>query len=184
MGFCTRISAKGGHHTARPGAMGFECRDREGERGGGCLGGKHGPLSPSGHTHVLVRDDLHALHVAGRLEDLLQHVLGHAGVQAADVEGALVGLRGGTTRGGAVGRGDGAEGRRHAVVVRRNIQRRRHVGATGLGPVGEASGGRGGECGRWGCGGGGIGHGGRGLSAGEGLGEAEEGGERKGAAQK
>lgn len=43
-------------------------------------------------THVLVRDDLDALHVSGRLENLLQDILGHAWVKTSYVESSFVWL--------------------------------------------------------------------------------------------
>lgn len=89
-----------------------------------------------GITYVLVRDDLDVLDVTSGLEDLAQDILRDAGIKAADIQGALVGLGGGATREraptgrghdlvAAHGRGDGS---RNRVGVGRNVQRRgRHV---------------------------------------------------------
>lgn len=57
--------------------------------------GKHVAVIGS-KTHILVRDDLNTLNVAGGLEDLLQDLFGDSRVQAANVQRSLVGLRSGT----------------------------------------------------------------------------------------
>ena len=44
-------------------------------------------------THILVWDNLDTNHVASCLEDLLENVLCHSGVETADVKSSLVGLR-------------------------------------------------------------------------------------------
>lgn len=49
-------------------------------------------------THVLVRNDFHALHVTRGLEYLLQHILGHPRIEASHVQRALVGLWSSTPR--------------------------------------------------------------------------------------
>lgn len=48
-------------------------------------------------TYILVRDDLDVLNMACSLENLTQDFLSHSLVQSANVEGTLVGLRGGAT---------------------------------------------------------------------------------------
>jgi hypothetical protein len=68
----------------------------------------------------LVRDNLNTLDVAGRLEDLAQNVLGDSGVQSTNIQGPLVGLRRGATRG--VGR---------AASARRGHDPSRHGRADG-----------------------------------------------------
>jgi hypothetical protein len=72
----------------------------------------------------LVWDDLDALDVASRLEDLPQHVLGDAGVESAHVQSALVGL--GSRATGDVARASAAG--RHAVQARVAGQGRAHGG--------------------------------------------------------
>ena len=57
---------------------------------------RRGVTRREGQTHIFIRDDLHTLHVPYGLEDLPQHIVGHARLKAADVESALVRLRGGT----------------------------------------------------------------------------------------
>jgi hypothetical protein len=49
-------------------------------------------------TYVLIRDDLNTLNVSSGLEDLFEDFLGDSGVQTANVESSLVGLRSGTAR--------------------------------------------------------------------------------------
>ena len=61
-------------------------------------------------TYVLVRDDLDVLHVSSGLEDLSQDFLGDPRVQSTNVQGSLVGLRGGAPDGAA-----GAHGRAKTV---------------------------------------------------------------------
>lgn len=61
-------------------------------------------------TYVLVRDDLDILHMSGGLENLPQDFLGDPRVEATNVEGSLVGLRGSAPNGAA-----GAHGRAKAV---------------------------------------------------------------------
>ena len=50
------------------------------------------------YTCILVRNDFDALDMASRLEDLPQHVLGDARVQASHIQGPFVRLRSGATR--------------------------------------------------------------------------------------
>jgi hypothetical protein len=52
-------------------------------------------------TYVLVGDDLDILHVSSSLENLPQDLLSDPGVQATNVKGSLVGLRGGAPDGTA-----------------------------------------------------------------------------------
>ena len=56
-------------------------------------------------TYVLVRDDLDVLHVSSGLEDLSQDFLGDPRVQSTNVQGSLVGLRGGAPDGTASAHG-------------------------------------------------------------------------------
>ena len=86
-------------------------------------------------TYVLVRDDLDVLHVSSGLKDLSQDFLGDPRVQSTNVQGSLVGLRGGAPDGTASAhRGhNGAEIywsadlTRHHVVVVGNVERRWHL---------------------------------------------------------
>lgn len=88
-------------------------------------------------THVLVRNNLDVLYVTSSLEDLAQHILRDAGIQAADVQRPLIRLGGGAARERAAARrrhdliarhGRGNSGR-DGVRVGRDVQRRRrHVG--------------------------------------------------------
>ena len=98
-------------------------------------------LLGAGFTHVLVGNDLDILDVTSGLEDLSQDVLGDAGVEAANVESALVGLGSSAAAegvAGAGGRHDAARitvpthgrrnRRRDGIGVLGNVQRRRrHV---------------------------------------------------------
>jgi hypothetical protein len=90
------------------------------------------------NTDVLVGDDLDAQDMADGVKDLLQHLLRHARVQAADVQRPLVGLGRGSANeaAGTLGRHDvlaAVHGRRHGrgdgIGVLRDAQRRRDVGA-------------------------------------------------------
>lgn len=76
--------------------------------------------------------------MASRLEDLPQDFLGDSGVKSSDVEGPLVGLRGGATRSSAGGRAEAVlthvhtthvHGSWHWARVLGNAQRWWHVGA-------------------------------------------------------
>jgi hypothetical protein len=76
-------------------------------------------MSPSfqpgqGKTYVLVRDDLDILNMTRGLKNLTQNFLGHSLVQSANVEGALVRLRGGATEATCAG------GRHDTSLVRRS----------------------------------------------------------------
>jgi hypothetical protein len=71
----------------------------------------------------LVGDNLDALDVASRLEDLAQDVFRDTGVESTNVQGALVWLRGGATRG--IARTSTSAGGRHDTT--------RHGGADGGG---------------------------------------------------
>lgn len=65
------------------------------------------------YTNVLVRNDLDTLDMAGGLKDLTQDILGDPGVQAAHVQGSLVGL-GGSATGDVAG---ASAGGRHDVCA-------------------------------------------------------------------
>src|SRR3569833_1937977 len=92
-------------------------------------------------TYVLVGDDLDILHMARRLEDLAENILGHARVQTPDIQSPLVRLRRGTPSKGATaaGRHDaalvaaahgGRDGGGDGIVVLWDVlRRRRHVRA-------------------------------------------------------
>lgn len=87
-------------------------------------------------TCVLVWDDLDTLNVTGSLEDLSKNIFGDTLVQSADIQCALVRLRGSTsaeTTGAAGGhdlvdaRHRGGDGRGDRVVVLRDVQGRRRL---------------------------------------------------------
>jgi hypothetical protein len=72
-------------------------------------------------THILVRDDLHVLHVSGCFEDLFEDIFRDPGVQTPNIESSLVGLRRSTA--------DGAARRHHVskLIDRRVLGNRRLV---------------------------------------------------------
>ena len=86
-------------------------------------------------TYVLVRDDLDVLHVSSGLEDLPENLLGHPGVQTANVQSSFVGLGGSAPDGAASahGRSKAIEtvGIRHVhgerVVVLGDVQAERRL---------------------------------------------------------
>ena len=91
-------------------------------------------------TYVLVRDDLDILNVTSSFEDLTQNILSDARVQTTNIQGSLVGLRGGAanegtgTAGGChiiAGHGRGDSGRNWIGVGRDVQRRRRHVALVG-----------------------------------------------------
>jgi hypothetical protein len=99
--------------------------------------------SVQGATHILVRNNLNAEHVASGLENLLENILRHAGVQTTDIQSSLVGFGSSpahiatrTGRGHHVARQGRGDGRRNRVRILRNDHggtwRRGHMGRVGL----------------------------------------------------
>lgn len=67
-------------------------------------------LSGVACTYILVGDDFNILHMASRLKDLAQNILGDPLVEATDIEGSLVRLGGRSSE-------TASTGRRHHVAI-------------------------------------------------------------------
>ena len=100
-------------------------------------GGATGSVSYRRRTDGLVRDDLDALDVASRLENLTQHFFSYSRVQSSHVEGSLVRFGRGAT--GHVAWP--ATARRHGVQARVAGQGRSHGSWDGIRVLGDHDGG-------------------------------------------
>ena len=104
--------------------------------------GAHGGCTMQGtpvrRTHILVRNDLHAEHVACGFKDLLQDVLSHPWIQSTHVESSLVRFGGGSAhiassacRRHHIASGHGGHGGRYRIGILGND----HRGTRGRGHV-------------------------------------------------
>jgi hypothetical protein len=108
------------------------------------------PREGTNRTYILIRNDLHVLHMPRRLENLSQHIFRHSRVQPANIQGTFVRLWCGTTHSPArtARRHHPACGKRRShggwdriVILRNNDRRqwrRRHVGRIALTVCGRA----------------------------------------------
>jgi hypothetical protein len=92
-----------------------------------------GVVSYRRRTDGLVWNNLDALDVASRLEDLTQHIFSYSGVQSSHIQGSLVRFGRGATRDVAWS----TTARRHGVQARVARQGRAHGGGDGVRVLGD-----------------------------------------------